>query len=230
MVCDLGSLTLDLCLLEFDLARDEVADRLVPRVVRATSVLLGTDLHLDPALHQMVSLAAPDAPPPRPSEIWTRIRRRLLRDLAVDVRRSHNHEAARRAMLRPGERESAFVGTLFSSGADPFPAAISHGGAEHGTRTQWEAAEPLVAAYASALADAIRSIDPDPEYVLLTGGGFRSGRLCREVGRALGEAGAVKVHDTDYLERVFGDERRCLELARFGTAYGAANVLARAYD
>lgn len=229
LVADLGSLTLDLCLLRFDVGAEEPQDRFVPHVEYAASVLLGVEAGLDVVVHAAMARHAGAAPPPRRSEAWTRIRNRLLDDLSDAERRSRGIERQRELFRGTGVPESWIATSLFSHAAEPWPEPVRVGDAAFGTRAHWDVVGKDTEAHAERVADAIRAVGARPDYVLFTGGGFRAARLLQEVERRLDPSDGCCVRHVDEIERIWGEERRGLDLARFGTAYGAANVLVRPY-
>jgi hypothetical protein len=230
LVADLGSLTLDLCVLRFDLGAEMPEDRLAACVERAESLLLGLADALDVRLHAaLMQHGAGAPPPPRRSEPWTQVRNRLLEDLS-DADRSARGIASQRAdFRRAGVSDAWLAQSLFAAACETWPAPIVVDGASFGTREQWAEATAPASAHAERIAAAIRSVAPKPDYVLLTGGGFRATRLRRDVARRAAPPEGRGVHNADRLEQLYGEERRGMDLARFGTAFGAANVLARPF-
>lgn len=230
LVADLGSLTLDICVLRFDLQAEDPVDRLAGKLERAESLLLGVADALDVPLHaQLVRHPVVAAPPPRRSESWTRVRNRLLEDLGAEDQTARGIVRQREDFRRAGYSDAWLAQSLFSPASERWPTPIVLDGASFGTREQWEEATATTSAHASRVAAAIRAVEPTPDYVLLTGGGLRAARLRREVARRVDPPEGRRVRDADQLERVYGDERRGMDLARFGTAFGAANVLARPF-
>jgi hypothetical protein len=230
LVADLGSLTLDICVLRFDLDAEDPEDRVAGRLEHAESLLLGVADALDVPLHEGLVRTAVGAPtPPRRSEPWTRVRNRLLEDLLVEDQAARGLVRQREDLRSAGYSDAWLAKSLFSSASEQWPAPIVLDGASFGTREQWEEATAPTSAHAERIAAAIRAVEPSPDYLLLTGGGLRAARLRREVARRADPPEGRRVRDADQLERVYGEERRGMDLARFGTAFGAANVLARPF-
>ncbi len=226
LVADLGSLTLDLCVLRFDLGAEEPEDRLAGEVERAESLLLGVADALDVPLHASLARRADGAPPPpRRSESWTRVRNRLLENLGAQERAARGIARQRDDFRRAGFSDAWLAKSLFAAACEPWPPPIQVQGASFGTREQWEQAGETASAHAERVAAAIGGVTPRPDYVLLTGGGFRAARVRRQVARRVDPPEGRRVRDAEHLERVYGEERRGTDLARFGTAFGAANVL-----
>lgn len=225
VVADLGSLTLDLCVIKFDLDAEAPEDRLAGRIERTESLLLGVADALEVPLRAALDKHARGAPPPpRHSEPWTRVRNRLLEDLGEKDRSARGIERQREEFRRAGVPDAWLAQSLFAAACEPWPAAIVVDGATFGTREQWEEAAEPASAHAERVAAAIRDVAPFPDYILLTGGGLRAARLRRDVARRADPPEGRRVRDADQLERVWGEERRGMDLARFGTAFGAASV------